>query len=127
MITIKQRGNFLHAERLMPKVSKIDWIAKLKLRSYGEKGVEALRDATPSRTGETASAWRYEIEKTPRGFTIYWINDHTNQGVNIALILQYGHGTGTGGFVNGIDYINPALRSVFQGFADEIWEEVRSA
>ena len=127
MITIKQRGNFLHAERLMSKISRIDWIAKLKLRHYGEKGVEALRNATPARTGETAAAWRYEIVQRPGGYTIHWINDHTNQGVNIALILQYGHGTGTGGYVEGIDYINPALRSVFQGFVDEIWEEVRSA
>lgn len=127
MIKIKQRGNFLHAERFLAKATGIDLFVRMRLNHYGRKGVEALAEATPVRTGETAASWRYEVEKTGTGWSLTWINDHTNNGVNIALILQFGHGTGTGGYVQGIDYINPALQSVFQGFADDVWKEVQSA
>lgn len=94
------------------------------LRKYGEAGVSALMAATPVDTGKTASMWGYEIEKTSSGWTINWTNDNINNYVNIAVILQYGHGTGTGGYVAGRDYINPAMAPIFDELADEAWNEV---
>lgn len=94
------------------------------LRKYGEAGVSALMAATPVDTGKTASMWGYEIEKTSSGWTINWTNDNVNNYVNIAVILQYGHGTGTGGYVAGRDYINPAMAPIFDKLADEAWNEV---
>ena len=97
------------------------------LRKYGEAGVSALMAATPVDTGKTASMWGYEIEKTSDGWTINWTNDNVNNYVNIAVILQYGHGTGTGGYVAGRDYINPAMAPIFDKLADEAWNEVTRA
>lgn len=94
------------------------------LAQYGQRGCDALAKATPIDSGETARSWTYEIEQNKDGYAIYWLNSHENKGVNIAIILQYGHGTGTGGYVEGIDYINPALRPVFQNIADEAWREM---
>lgn len=94
------------------------------LRKYGEEGVSALMAATPVDTGKTASMWGYEIEKTSSGWTINWTNSNINNYVNIAVILQYGHGTGTGGYVAGRDYINPAMAPIFDKLADEAWNEV---
>lgn len=94
------------------------------LKKYGEMGVQALSAATPVDTGKTASSWRYEIETTNTGKTIHWVNDNVNNYVNIALILQYGHGTGTGGYVAGRDYINPALAPIFDELANEAWKEI---
>lgn len=94
------------------------------LRSYGELGVQALRDNTPKKTGLTASSWYYTIKESADGYTIEWRNRNSNKGVLIAAILQYGHGTGTGGYVQGVDYINPAMKPVFQQIADDAWKEV---
>lgn len=94
---------------------------------YGKRGVQALSDATPLESGDTASSWDYEIVNDGDSLSIFWTNSNVNDGVVIAVILQYGHGTGTGGYVEGIDYINPALRPIFQGFADELWKEVTRA
>ena len=94
------------------------------LEKYGQMGVEALRSATPIDSGKTAESWGYEISVGKEGATIYWTNTNQNKGVYIAVILQYGHGTGTGGYVQGIDYINPAIRPVFDKIAEEAWMEV---
>jgi hypothetical protein len=94
------------------------------LKKYGEEGVKALRDATPKDSGETADSWGYEITKDGRGYVITWTNSKKNKGVPIAIILQYGHGTGTGGYVEGRDYINPATRPIFDAIAEEAWKEV---
>ena len=96
------------------------------LERYGRKGVEALAAATPKETGRTAECWDYRIEDTGTGYSIVWTNSNINDGVMIAMLLQYGHGTGTGGWVEGIDYINPAIRSIFTQMADEAWKEVTS-
>lgn len=122
MITVTTKGDF----------SKITgWLehAKEKFRigildKYGKMGVDALRAATPVDSGETANSWRYEIQNTDSGATLTFHNDHINGNVNIAVILQYGHGTGTGGWVEGRDYINPAIQPVFDQIADEAWKEV---
>lgn len=97
------------------------------LRKYADLGVAALAAATPMDTGKTASCWGYEIVTSGEDATIYWTNTNENKGVNIAVILQFGHGTGTGGYVQGRDYINPAIRPVFDKIAEEAWMEVVNA
>ncbi len=87
-------------------------------------GVDYLSNNTPIDSGETASSWSYEIDLKNGRYMIYWSNSNVNQGVNIAIILQYGHVTKNGGYVQGIDYINPALAKVFEQMANELWEEV---
>ena len=94
------------------------------LNKYGSKGVQALAAATPMDSGRTASSWGYELERTGNGWSIHWTNDNINQNVNIAVILQYGHGTGTGGYVAGRDYINPAIAPIFEEIANEAWKEI---
>ena len=124
-IVIKHRGSFQNTERLFKKLSKLE-ISSV-LNKYGALGVEALSAATPERTGETANSWSYEVEGTGGGYKITWSNSHVNKGVNIALILQLGHGTGTGGYVAGRDYINPAIQPIFDAMAEEAWQEVTRA
>lgn len=97
------------------------------LEKYGEAGVAALVSATPSESGKTASSWTYEIQNSANGASITFSNTNINKGVNIAIILQYGHGTGTGGWVQGRDYINPAIRPVFDNIADAVWKEIVNA
>lgn len=97
------------------------------LERYAQLGVSALSSATPVDSGTTASCWSYEIESSGEDATIYWTNTNQNKGVYIAVILQYGHGTGTGGYVVGRDYINPAMRPVFDKIAEEAWKEVVNA
>lgn len=124
MIRFKHKGDFKHTERFFKKAAERSYLNILK--KYGQAGVEALASATPKDSGETAAAWSYEITQTDGGYAIYWTNSNINKGVNIAVILQYGHGTGTGGYVKGIDYINPAIRPIFGQIADEAWKEVMS-
>ena len=94
-----------------------------RLERYAQQGVQALQAATPVKTGRTAASWRYEIEAAPGKASIYWINDNvTYQGDPIAILLQYGHGTGTGGYVQGRDYINPAIKPVFDHISDTVWK-----
>lgn len=124
MIKFRQTGNFNRTERLLNKIKRADYVDILE--KYGRRGVEALSAATPVDTGLTASSWGYEIVKMGSGYRVYWSNSNINKGVVIALILQMGHGTGTGGWVEGIDYINPAIRPVFDAMAKDAWEEVTS-
>lgn len=125
LITFKHRGNFDRMERFLNKVKGKNYLNILD--KYGQMGVDALASATPVDSGLTASSWTYEIEQTSGNTTISWLNTNENRGVNIAVILQYGHGTGTGGYVRGRDYINPAMRPVFDKIAEEAWREVTSA
>ena len=122
MFTLKVRQEGSDTEKFLKqaKQARIENI----LRKYGEAGVTALMAATPIDSGKTASMWGYEIEESSGGWSIHWTNDNINQNVNIAVILQYGHGTGTGGYVAGRDYINPAMVPVFEKLADEAWNEV---
>lgn len=125
MIEVKHTGSFRRTERFLDKLSKKNYMAAL--RRYGEKGVEALAEATPRDTGRTAESWSYTIVKQDEGYAIYWKNSNVQNGANIALLLQYGHATRQGAYVRGIDYINPALKKVFKEMADELWKEVREA
>lgn len=97
------------------------------LDRYGRRGVDLLSSATPRDTGETAQSWKYTIAHNKGIHSISWYNTHREDNVNIAVIIQYGHGTGTGGYVEGIDYINPALRPLFDQIVADIWREVTNA
>lgn len=122
MITISHKGNFKKSLQFLNKIT--DAPIRAILDKYGRLGVERLAAATPTDTGLTASSWIYEIEITGTGYVITWSNTHVNKHVNIAMILQYGHGTRNGGYVQGRDYINPALQPVFDQLAEEAWREV---
>lgn len=124
ILTITSTGNFNKTERYLKRVKNKNYLEILQ--SYGEKGVQALQDATPKRTGRTAASWTYTIEKTRDGYTISWLNSNTNKGISIALLNQYGHATRDGGWVQGVDYINPAIRPIFEQMADDMWREVSS-
>ena len=125
MIKIKHSGSFKKAEKFLKKMNKRDYMATL--RKYGAQGVASLEEATPKDSGVTAGSWSYEIQKDNKGYVIYWRNSSRNEGVNIALLLQYGHATGWGAYVKGIDYINPALKKTFKDMADALWKEVEQA
>ena len=122
MITFKQKGNFSKLNRYLERVKEVAKIGILD--KYGQAGVEALSSATPTDTGLTASSWYYKIERTKTYATIQFLNSNINDGVPIAVILQYGHGTGTGGWVEGRDYINPAIQPIFDKIANDAWKEV---
>lgn len=125
MITFTHRGNFKKIEKFLNRMSGEGYLNILN--RYGQEGVNALSSATPIDSGETANCWTYQISHTPTTTSISWSNTNINDGVNIAIILQYGHGTGTGGYVRGRDYINPAMRPIFDRIAQEAWKEVTSA
>jgi hypothetical protein len=122
MIVISQKGNFNKTTKFLKKAQKADYLKVLE--KYGEEGVLALSSATPIDTGKTASSWGYEIVKTSKGYSLYWTNSNVNNHVQIAVIIQTGHGTRNGGYVQGRDYINPALRPIFDKIADSAWKEL---
>lgn len=125
MVIITQKGDFKKTETFLKKMSNYDMFKNLK--KYGQMGVQALSSATPVDSGKTADSWDYQIEIDNGSATIYWTNSNINKGVNIAVILQYGHGTRNGGYVVGRDYINPAIQPVFDKIADAVWKEVTSS
>ena len=94
------------------------------LNRAGQRGVEALRAATPVQSGATAAGWYYEINRSRSRTQINWCNSHVNEGVNIAVILQYGHGMPQGGYISGRDYINPAIQPIFDSIAEQVWKEL---
>lgn len=125
MISFTSSGSFGNTEKFLKAMTNSDILRSLD--SYGRRGVAALRSATPVESGLTAELWSYQVEKSGTGYSITWSNTHSVSGVNVAVILQYGHGTGTGGYVRGRDYINPAIRPIFDQIADDVWKEVTSA
>lgn len=125
MILIKQQGDFSKTIKFLTKMKNQD--AKRLLNKYGKRGVELLSRATPVDTGLTASSWRYEITTNKDRYTIEFLNDNVQNGTNIAIILQYGHGTRNGGYVRGRDYINPAIQQAFDEMSNALWEEVVKA
>ena len=122
MITFRHKGDFSKLTSFLEKAKKV--VKASDLDKYGREGVAALASATPIDTGLTASSWYYEIEHKQGSAMINFYNSNVQNGVPIAIILQYGHGTGTGGWVEGRDYINPAIQPIFDKIADEAWREV---
>lgn len=121
-ISVSQSGDFQHMERFLQRAVRGDYLKILD--QFGSEGVAALAAATPTDTGATAASWDYEVRTTNNTGELVFTNSHINKGVNIAIILQYGHGTGTGGYVQGIDYINPALRPIFDNILRAIEKAV---
>lgn len=123
MITIRQRGDFKNLTSFLERSKEAFNLGILD--KYGRQGVAALKASTPKDTGKTADSWYYRINRNNGTVSLSFHNSNVNKGVPIAIILQYGHATGNGGYVEGVDYINPALQSVFQKLADEAWKEVK--
>jgi len=123
MIAFSQKGDFKIALKYLGQIKDIA-SKEMALKKYGEQGVEALRNATPKDSGKTADSWYYIIVRDGDDVKIKFENSNINDGVPIAIILQYGHGTGGGGYVQGRDYINPVVRPIFDAIANEAWKEV---
>lgn len=122
MIKITSKGDFSKTFNFLERAKEVLHVSDLD--KYGKQGVEALRLATPVDTGKTANSWSYSIEREKNAVSIVWNNTNVKNGVNIAVLIQYGHGTGTGGYVYGRDYINPAIQPVFDDIANNLWKEV---
>lgn len=120
MIRTKVKGSFKRSYLWFKKLRGVNPKFRTIMEKYGDKGVRALANGTPKDTGNTASKWRYKIE--PWGLS--FLNDNINSGVSVAILLQYGHGTKSGGYIQGVDYINPALRPIFNQIAKELRKEV---
>jgi Bacteriophage HK97-gp10, putative tail-component len=125
MISVTSSGDFANTKKFL-EFMKSDALWR-SLDAGGRRGVDALSSATPIDTSETARSWKYQIKRQNGRYSINWYNTNEEDGVIIAVIIQYGHGTGTGGWVEGIDYINPAMRPVFDNIVNDIWRQVTSA
>lgn len=122
MIKVEVKGDWSRTNRFLERA--LEAIRLGILDKYGRKGVVALKEATPKDTGKTADSWYYEIEHKREGAAIYWMNSNVNKGIPIAILIQYGHGTGSGGYVKGTDFINPSMKAIFDELAEEAWREV---
>ena len=122
MISFRQKGDFSKLTRFLERAKNFVHLSDLD--RYGREGVAALASATPVDTGKTAASWYYDIKINKESASITFNNSNIQNGVPIAIILQYGHGTRNGGWVEGRDYINPAIQPIFDKLADEAWEEV---
>lgn len=127
MVSFSSKGDFNDTFNFLKEMKHYNATVKGIMERYGQQGVAALSAATPVDTGLTASSWGYEIKRYNGVLSIYWTNTNINKKVNIAVILQLGHGTRNGGYVQGRDYINPAIRPIFDKIAEEAWNEVVNA
>lgn len=125
MIRFNSKGDFSKATRYFKKALVASDVSDI-LDKYGKRGVSALAASTPVDSGLTASSWNYKVKSSRSNATLTFYNSNINNGVPIAIILQYGHGTGTGGWVEGRDYINPAIQPIFDEIVEEAWKEVTS-
>lgn len=123
VVMFRQKGDFRRTSDFLKRANRLN--LDVILNQYGKEGVEALRAATPKDTGTTANSWSYVVHKGTGSITITWSNSNIVDGVPIAVILQYGHGTRNGGYVQGTDYINPAMKPIFDKIAQRAWEEVK--
>lgn len=122
VIQLSSRGNFVKTENRLKRAKGANF--RRVLEKYGREGVAALAAATPKDSGETAHCWSFDILITKNSYVINWKNSNIVDGVPIAIIIQYGHGTRNGGYVEGQDYINPALKPIFERLSNELWREV---
>lgn len=125
MITFKHKGNFEKTTKFLKRVKSLN--IKSVLEKYGKVGVNALKEATPKDTGKTSESWTYNVTVTKTLCRIDWRNTNIVDGVPIALILQYGHATRNGGYVEGVDYINPTMKPIFEDILNKVWKEVVDA
>jgi hypothetical protein len=125
MLVISSSGSFKNTNSFLDSIIRGN--LNSRLAGYAEEGVAALRAATPQDSGLTADSWGYEIVDEGGLVTIWWTNTNTINGFNVAIGLQYGHGTGNGGWVEGQDYMNPVLKPIFDKIATNVWKEVQSA
>lgn len=125
MITFTSSGSFKKTESFLHFIHEMDLTKTLN--KYGDIGVQALSEATPVESGLTAASWDYVVEHKGSVWSITWTNSNIEGGYPVAIMLQYGHGTGTGGYVQGRDYINPAVKPIFDSIQDEVWKAVTSA
>lgn len=124
MVRLTSRGDFSKTFKFLENARKLVHIPTI-LEKYGQIGVDALSAATPIDSGKTANSWYYEVRESKDIYQLLFFNSNVNKGVPIALILQYGHGTRNGGYVEGRDYINPALQPIFDELAEKVWKEVK--
>lgn len=122
MIKVTTRGSFKNTEKFLISMKSRSYLKVLS--KYGPVGVTALKAATPVDSSDTADSWYYEIIDKPGYFSIQWLNSNMEDGISIAAIIQYGHGTRNGGYVEGVDYINPAMQPIFERIAQDMWREV---
>lgn len=122
MISFRHKGNFKNSEDFFARINEKNYMPLLA--QYGERGVSALSSATPKDSGETASSWAYTVSRTRNGMKIQWSNSNLDAGTPVAILIQYGHATRNGGFVEGRDFINPAIQPLFDQMRDEIWKGV---
>ena len=125
MISFTQKGDFSKLTKYLERAKEVAHLGILD--KYGREGVAALAAATPIESGETAGSWYYKIERKKGSAAIAFYNSNIQNGVPISIILQYGHGTRNGGWVEGRDYINPAIRPIFDKILTELWREVTKA
>jgi len=125
MFTIRTRGSTKNLDRFLKKMQQNEIFRVLD--RYGAMGVAALASATPVESGVTANSWQYKVEHKRGQHSITWYNTNVNDGIPIVILIQYGHGTGTGGFVQGRDFINPVIKPLFDKIANDVWEQVRNA
>jgi hypothetical protein len=124
-ITIQDSGSFKHMESFLRSMQKLDVMGVLHI--MGDQGVKALAAATPRESGLAANSWGYEASKKGGVYSLTWTNSDNENGFPVVIALQYGYATGTGGYVHGRDYINPAIRGIFDKIAEEVWKAVTSA
>lgn len=125
-IKFSHKGDFKKTTKFLTYMSKGDYL-KNALQQYGQMGVEALAAATPVDTGVTAASWAFKIEVGKGSLSLIWTNSSNNKSISIVYLLVYGHGTGTGGWVEGRDFITPSIQPIMDGLVDKIWREVKSA
>lgn len=125
VVTLSSQGKFENTERFFKKMLRFE--IRAVLEEYGKKGVEALKYATPKDTGLTSESWYYKVHVSHKSASIEWFNSNINDGEPIAILIQYGHGTGWGGYVPPVDYINPALQPIFDEITSTVWTEVENA
>lgn len=123
MFSFSTKGDYDRLEKYLKTIESGEIYDNLD--KYGRKGVNALASATPVRTGLTANSWNYRVIKSRTHPGVEWYNTNAVAGTSVAILIQYGHGTGTGGYVQGLDYINPAIRPVFDEIVDDIWRQVK--
>ena len=122
MIRFESKGDFSRSIKWLTKLQRAEFYNRVN--AIAAQGTSALASATPVDSSKTAQSWSHEVKITQSSCRVEWHNSNVNQGVPIAIILQYGHGTGTGGYVAGRDYINPAIRPIFEKIAEDVWKEV---